>query len=150
MENKKLFGLVCYLQRQMSRDNSGMFAEYGLTHVQVHLLVFIDKQSQQGERVCQKDVEKFFNSRASSVSSLLGTLEKKGFIRRTFADGDARTKYVTLTGKGKDVCRKSKQQFDRCDEVIQTALSEAEQEEFKNLLNKIIAHIEINEKEVKA
>lgn len=149
MENKRLFGRICYLQRQMKRDNNYLFAEYGLTSVHMHALTFVHIQTLEGKRVCQKDIEKHVNLRASSVSTLLSNLEKSGFITRTVADGDARTKYVKLTEKGVQVCIKNKQLIDECDGVIQSALTEEEQETFNNLLNKIIAKIEKPEKEVK-
>lgn len=133
----------------MSRENSCLFAEHGITPVQMHVLAFIAKQTDRKMCVCQRDIEKHVNLRASSVSTLLGTLEKNGYLKRMVADGDARTKYVTLTEEGKSICDKNKLLMDKCDGVVQTALSEEEQETFKDLLNKIIAHIEQPDKEVK-
>lgn len=148
MENKRLFGRICYLQREMSRENSFLFSEYGITPVQLHALVFVHVQTKENKRVCQKDIEKHVNLRASSVSALLSTLEKNGFIRRNVADGDARTKYVTLTEKGKSICVKNKILMDKCDALVQSALTEEEQETFKNLLNKIINAIEEKEESI--
>lgn len=149
MENKRLYGRICYLQRQMNRENNYLFAEYGINPVQMHALTFVHIQTKEGKSVCQKDIEKHVNLRASSVSTLLGTLEKNGLIIRTVSGGDARTKYVTLTERGKYICIKNKLLMDKCDSVIQSALSEEEQETFKSLLNKIIDEIEKPEKEVK-
>ena len=148
MENKRIFGRICYLHRQMSRENSSLFLEYGITPIQLHVLIYILLQNKEGKAVCQKDIEKYINIRASSVSTLLSTLEKNGFIARTVADGDARTKYVTLTEKGNYLCIKNKLLMDKCDGVIQSALSEDEQETFNSLLNKIIDEIEKRDKEV--
>ena len=142
MENKRLYGLICYLQRQMSRENNNLFADYGITPIQLNSLVFVHMQNKSGKSVCQKDIEKYVNLRPSSMSSLLSTLEKGGFITRTVAEGDARTKYVTLTEKGKSLCIKNKLLMEKCDGLIQSALSEEEQETFKNLLKKIITEIE--------
>lgn len=149
MENKRLYGRICYLQRQMNRENNYLFAEYGITPIQMHALIFVHIQTKEGKSVCQKDIERHVNLRASSVSTLLGTLEKEDLIKRAVADGDARTKYVTLTEKGKYICIKNKLLMDKCDTLVQSALSEEEQETFNNLLNKIIAEIEKPEKEVK-
>ena len=149
MENKRLYGQICYLQRQMNRENNYLFAENGINPVQMHTLVFVHIQTKEGKSVCQKDIEKHVNLRASSVSTLLSSLEKAGLINRTVSGGDARTKYVTLTESGEGICKKNKMLMDKCDGVIQSALSEEEQETFKNLLDKIIAEIEKTEKEVK-
>ena len=143
MENKRLFGKMCYLHRQMCRDNNQLFAEYGVTPVQMHALIFIHRQTKSGEKVCQKDVEKVVNLRPSSVSTLLSNLEKEGFLVRTVSEGDARTKYLELTEKGKYVCIKDKLFMESCDGAIQTALTEGEQQEFDRLLQKIIDTISI-------
>lgn len=146
MENKRLFGKLCYLHREMCRENNVLFAENGISPVQLHAMIFIHKSMNSGERVCQKDVEKHVNLRASSVSSLLSNLERGGFLVRKIAEGDARTKYIELTEKGKEICIKNKLLVDKCDGVIQTALTEEEQTEFEILLNKILNSISDQEK----
>ena len=138
MENKRIFGLMCYLNRQLTRDNNVAFSEYGITPVQLHAMIFLVRSEKQGIRVCQRDIEKQLNLRPSSVSTLLSNLEKGGFITRTVSDGDARTKFIELTEKGKCVCRKDKLLMDECDKAIQSVLTEEEQETFKGLLTKII------------
>lgn len=146
MENKRLYGLLCCLHRQMSRDNHKLFSEYGITHVQMHAMIFIQKEKNEGRYVCQKDIEKQVNLRPSAMSTMLTNLEKSGFIVRTVAEDDARTKYVSLTEKGKNVCLKDKMLMDKCDGIVQTALTEEEQEIFKNLLLKIMAETEKEDK----
>lgn len=133
----------------MQRENTALFSEYGINPGQMNALVFVQVQTDNGRRVCQRDIEKLINLRASSVSILLSSLEKSGFIVRTVADGDARTKYITLTEKGKSICIKNKLLMDRCDALIESALTEEEQRTFLDLLNKILAEIERHEKEVK-
>lgn len=142
MENKRLFGKLCRLHRQMCRQNNQLFGEYGISPVQVHAMIFIHVSSKQGKKVCQKDVEREVNLRPSSVSSLLSNLEKDGFLVRTVSDGDARTKRLELTEKGKSVCLKDKRLMDSCDGAIQSALTEEEQDEFDKLLNKILNSIQ--------
>ena len=139
MENQRLYGLLCCLHRQMRRDNHKLFAEYGITHVQMHAMIFIQCESNEGKSVCQKDIEKQVNLRPSAMSTMLTNLEKRGFLIRTVSDDDARTKCVRLTEKGKNVCLKDKLLMDKCDTIVQTALTEDEQEIFKNLLLKIMA-----------
>jgi DNA-binding MarR family transcriptional regulator len=142
LENKRLFGKICYLHRQMRRDNNFLFAEYGLSPVQIHAMSYVHHCMQKGENICQKDIEKQINLRASSVSSLLSGLEKGGFIERKVSSGDARTKFITLTEKGLYVCEKNKQVIDTCDNIIESALEEDEKQQFSDLLDKIIGKIE--------
>ena len=89
----------------MSRENNFLFAGYGITPVQMDALVFVLRRTRQGEKVCQKDIEKHVNLRAFFLfRTLLTTLEKKGYLVRNVADGDARTKYITLTERGNVLC----------------------------------------------
>lgn len=133
----------------MSRENNSLFAEYGISPVQLQALVFVHLQAEKGRAVCQKDIEKYMNLRASSVSTLISTLEKNGLVRRAVADGDARTKFISMTAEGAALCRKNKILMDNCDALIQSALSEREQETFRGLLLKVIAEIEKPVKEIK-
>lgn len=141
MESKRLFGKMCFLHRQLSRENLKLFAEAGITPVQMHTLNILHVSSINGTRICQKDIEKTINLRPSSVSTLLSKLEKGGFIKRTQAEGDARAKWLELTGKGEEVCIKGKLVMDGCDSLVETALSEEEQNEFSRLIDKIINNI---------
>lgn len=94
-----------------------------------------------GEKVCQRDVERELNLRASSVSTLLAGLTSCGYVTRAFAEGDARTKFIELTPKGEQLCLKNRELMDKCDAIIQDALTEEEQVQFKELLIKIFNHI---------
>ncbi len=145
-ENKRLYGLLSCLHRKMSRENIKLFSEYGITPVQMHAMVFIHCQTRDGKSVCQKDIEKQTNLRPSAISTMITNLEKNGLITRIVCESDARTKNVLLTEKGLDACLKNKELIEKCDGVVQSALTEEEQETFKALLLKIMAE---SEKEVK-
>ena len=93
------------------------------------------------KKVCQRDVERELNLRASSVSTLLAGLTSCGYVTRAFAEGDARTKFIELTPKGEQLCLKNRELMDKCDAIIQDALTEEEQVQFKELLIKIFNHI---------
>ena len=141
MENKRLFGKICFLQRQLYRESNRELAEQGITPVKLQTLIYLIKSERDGNKVCQRDVEKVLNLRPSSVSSLLKSLEKDGYLIRTFLGGDARTKYLELTEKGRKLCDDNKRFMEKCDETVQSALSDREQDELQKLLEKIIAKI---------
>lgn len=141
MENRRLFGLMCYVNREMERRNSENLSTVGITGAQLQTLVFVHRSALANKKVCQRDVERELNLRASSVSTMLANLTSGGYITRTFAEGDARTKFIELTEKGEKLCLKNRELMDKCDAIIQDALSEGEQEQFKALLIKIFNHI---------
>lgn len=139
MENKRLFGKICCLHRELSRQSHINLSDFGVTGVQLHTLVFVMVESLCGHSVCQRDIERQTGLRASSVSTLLGNLEKNGFISRTQSAEDARTKTIVLTGKGRELCAKNKIVMDRCDRLVESALTEEEQTLLNVLLDKILS-----------
>ena len=136
MENRRLFGLMCYVNREMERRNSENLSSVGLTGAQLQALVYVHRNSLKGIKVCQRDVERELNLRASSVSALLANLTS-----RNYADGNARTKFIELTEKGEKLCLKNRELMDKCDAIIQDALTEDEQMQLRELLIKIFNHI---------
>lgn len=144
MENKRLYGLLCCLQRTLTRKYNVNFVELGVSAVQLQTMIFIARRTHCGKSVCQRDVENEMNLRASSVSSMLANLEKNGYITRGFSDWDARTKILTLTKKGDEVCMQNRLLMDKCDEDLQNALSEEEQETFRELILKVFESLENN------
>ncbi|HIR30204.1 MAG TPA: winged helix-turn-helix transcriptional regulator [Candidatus Coproplasma stercorigallinarum] len=141
MENRRLFGLMCYVNREMERRNSENLSSFGISGAQLQTLVYVHRCTLRGEKVCQRDVERELNLRASSVSTLLAGLTSCGYVTRAFAEGDARTKFIELTPKGEQLCLKNRELMDKCDAIIQDALTEEEQVQFKELLIKIFNHI---------
>ena len=141
MENRRLFGLMCYVNREMERRNSENLSSFGISGAQLQTLVYVHRCTLRGEKVCQRDVERELNLRASSVSTLLAGLTSCGYVTRAFAEGVARTKFIELTPKGEQLCLKNRELMDKCDAIIQDALTEEEQVQFKELLIKIFNHI---------
>ena len=141
MENRRLFGLMCYVNREMERRNNENLSSFGISGAQLQTLVYVHRCTLRGEKVCQRDVERELNLRASSVSTLLAGLTSCGYVTRAFAEGDARTKFIELTPKGEQLCLKNRELMDKCDAIIQDALTEEEQVQFKELLIKIFNHI---------
>ena len=117
MENRRLFGLMCYVNREMERRNSENLSSVGITGAQLQTLVFVHR------------------------STMLAGLTSCGYITRSFAEGDNRTKFIELTEKGEDLCKRNRELMDKCDAIIQDALTDEEQVRFKELLIKIFNHI---------
>lgn len=137
MENQRLFGAIFSVHRALVRKNDLNLAAHGISAVQFHTLVFVHIKSTRGEKVCQRDVERETGLRPSSVSSMLANLERSAFIERVSSADDARTKYITLTPLGLEICKKNKELMDKCDSQVCAALTEEEQVTLKNLLAKV-------------
>ena len=141
MEKKRLFGRMCCLHALLVRKIDSLLSEYGLNGMQMHTMIFVKIKNMRGEKVCQRDVERETGLRPSSVSSMLSNLERSSFIVRTPSEEDARTKYITLTPEGDELCEKNKELMNNADLIIEDALTEEERANLSELLFKLIAHI---------
>ncbi len=137
MQTTRLFGAICSLHRALVRNNDVNLAEYGITSVQLHTLIFVHIKTMLNQKVCQRDIERETGLRPSSVSAMLTNLEKANLIERVSSEEDARTKYIELRPAGAEICEKNKELMDKCDEQICGALSKEEQVQLKNLLSKV-------------
>lgn len=94
--------LINMVSHQLKRQMCAHESEDSLTNMQRHVLHYILFQSLQRD-IYQKDVEKEFQIRRSTVTGTLQLLERKGFIRRESVERDARLKKVVPTDKAEGI-----------------------------------------------
>jgi DNA-binding MarR family transcriptional regulator len=70
------------------------------TSTQIELLAALANLLKDGKPVTQKDVAEFVRRDKNTVSDVMRTLEKKGYIIRSASEDDMRAKYLVLTDKG--------------------------------------------------
>lgn len=70
-----------------------------VSHIQIKILKYLYEH--ENEKIYQKDLEKEFSIRRSTVSGILTTMEKNNFITRIESKNDARTKEIILSEKTK-------------------------------------------------
>ncbi|MBR5520462.1 MAG: MarR family transcriptional regulator [Oscillospiraceae bacterium] len=75
------------------------FERHDLSGMQARMLGFIAMRNKADAKVYQRDIEAEFKIRRSSVTSVLNTMEKNGYILRMPSDTDARLKEIILTEK---------------------------------------------------
>lgn len=107
----------------------------GMTVSQVSTLGYLLLQD--GSDVYQKDIEQFFKLRRSTVSSMLNTLEKKGFLQRQAVPHDARLKKLVLTEYGRQLSSLAGQIFLQINELMVQGLTQEELAALSTLLEKI-------------
>ena len=109
-----------------------------VTGMQRGILYFIGSSTQD---VFQRDIEKKFNIRRSSVSGTLQLLEQNGFITREPVDYDARLKKLSLTDKAVAFRSRMVQEIESIEKVMAQGLSQEELELFFSVLEKISDNI---------
>lgn len=127
------------LSKRMKYLADENLVKQNMTFEQVKIIVFLTESKQ--ENIYQKDIEKHFEIKRSTVTSILQTMEKKDMIIRMEDETDARMKKVTLTEKGIQLSRELKDFINQLHGIIVEGFSDEEKEKFLYLLKKSIQNM---------
>ncbi|GAA0091429.1 MarR family transcriptional regulator [Paraclostridium bifermentans] len=112
-----------------------------LTISQAYVIDFICNEGKDKE-VFQKDLEKVFDLKRSSISLMLNNMEKSGLIQRVAVKEDGRLKKIILTQKSIKIYEKISDAIDLIENKLSENITEEEIKIFQNVLNKIRNSIE--------
>ena len=87
--------------------------------------------------VYQKDIEKEFSIRRSSISKMLSNMEERGLIIRESVKGDARLKKLVLTDTAYELLKLAEEDMLAQETALQKGIIEDELEIFLRVLRKI-------------
>ena len=110
--------------------------DFDTTCTQVEFLSCLEELTREGNPVTQKDIAEFLDRDKNTVSEVMRSLEKRGYITRTVSDSDLRAKYIRLTDKGYDLLEKSVREMVRMNERFFP--EHDENDELKKLLMKYL------------
>lgn len=136
---KNLVNLSCVWHRIIEKKMSDL----GLSSIQSRMLGYLYFQSRSGEKVFQKELEKEFQIRKSSITSVMQMMERKGLVRRIAVPGDARQKELVLTEQGIMVQETVIKRLDALEKMVNEVMNPEE----KKLLYSCIRKIETRLKE---
>ncbi len=130
---KEVKALANLLKRRL--DNAITKAsDENITSVQVLILGFIDEAK---EEVYQKDIEKQFDIRRSTVTNILHGMEKQELIIRESVNNDARLKKIILTSKSKDILNNLNDEVIKTQKLLIKDISEQDLEIYFNVIKKM-------------
>ena len=143
-EDEHIGRYINHLSKTLRYTTNAMMMKQGeiITGEQCRIISYIAHRPAHGECVYQRDLEDDFGVKRSSVASILGNLEKSGYIARSVCEEDARIKRITLTEKG---LRTSKQMYDnicRLEQYLSNGMTPHEREEFIRLMKLAIENLE--------
>ena len=121
------------LDRVIARESAGYTDVVSCRNFWV--LDYIKKH--EGEDVCQKDLETFFQIRRSTVSRTVELMEQKQLIARESVCGDARLKKLCLTEKAETLLEAISKGIAEVEETVRSSFSEQEFETLMGLLSKM-------------
>lgn len=126
---------------QLKRDLEQAAAKHGLTRTQAVIIKYLEVETKKRD-VFQKDIEKEFRIRKSSVTSVLQLLEKNEYITRENVIEDARLKKLVLTDKARKVNAIIGDGMEKREEKFYQILSKEEVESFFQTIEKISSTLE--------
>ena len=89
------------------------------------------------KEIYQKDIEESFDITRSTVTNILKLMEKKGYIKRSSVEHDARLKKIELTPLGKEMNEKTVKAMDKLDLELEQIFTEEELDSFLKSLSKL-------------
>ncbi|MGD9475280.1 MAG: MarR family winged helix-turn-helix transcriptional regulator [Eubacteriaceae bacterium] len=142
MKNDKRIGFEIKTLSNRIRQyiNEVMEKDPDITGIQGWIIGYISRH-QNSQDVFQRDIEKEFNVRRSTVSGILNTMEKKGLIIRQTVDFDARLKKITLTPKAVTCNQMILDKLQEVERQLKKGLSDEEIKQFFTTLQKINKNI---------
>lgn len=99
MDRIEVFAIIHKLDNQVKRKIDKVVCKHGLTGIQALFLKYVYDNSSERD-VFQRDLEETFDIRRSSVSTMVSSLEKKGYIKRESIPTDKRINKIVLTDAG--------------------------------------------------
>ncbi|CEJ72424.1 MAG: MarR family winged helix-turn-helix transcriptional regulator [Paraclostridium sordellii] len=112
-----------------------------LTISQAYVIDFISIEGKNKE-IFQKDLEREFDLKRSSVSLMLNNMEKSDLIERVPVTEDARLKKIVLTEKSKKIYEKISIAIDSIENRLSEDITQEEIEVFQIVLEKIRNNLE--------
>lgn len=95
----------------------------------------------QEKAVYQKTIESNFNIRRSTVTAILQLMEKKGYIKRSSVEGDARLKQISLTKQGTEIAVKTRAMIDSMESSILEGIDPEQLKTFYEVAQKLITNM---------
>ena len=120
---------------------------YDVTQTQAHVILYLIEAGRNGE-VYQKDLEKQFRIKASTVNGIVERLEEKNFLTRTPDRRDGRCRRLSVTEKGLQLEREIHRCIDETEKLMVKDFTAEEQQMLQTLLQRVIENLKGGEAKV--
>lgn len=137
----ELFCVCNHLRRSILKSETHKKVSK-LTGNNGRIINYIQVKNNNNIDVFQKDVEKEFNLRRSTVSKVLQLMEQKGLIIRESVETDARLKRICLTDISYQIADEIKSDLENLEAKIGKGITTEDSEVFFKVLQKIKDNLE--------
>lgn len=123
------------IKRKIITDTKQNNIPFSLSPVQIKILHYLYLHPK--DIIHQKDIEKIIESRRSTTSGILNTMEKHNLIKRINSQADARSKQIILTNYSINISQKMLKQKENFETTIKKSITQEELEIFFKVTDKI-------------
>ncbi|RHW46345.1 MarR family transcriptional regulator [Bombilactobacillus bombi] len=99
---ENIIHLIKIVSNQLSRKMNKFAKQFGLTGVQIQIIDYLNHLPQ-NQFVYQKDIEREFNIRRSTATSVLQKMEENQLIMRNVSPSDSRIKIISALPKAEEI-----------------------------------------------
>jgi len=117
--------VINYLRKEMSLD---------LSPIQCEIFIVLKEN---GNSMTQRELEEYLDLSKSTLSGVLKTMEKNGFVEKIPSETDRRVMVVTLTPKGNKTYSEAMEKFSDLDRKVFAGMDDEEMAVLAKALEKI-------------
>lgn len=130
----------CISNRLRNRSQE-VHTQLGIGSAQGKILNYVLVESE-AHSVYQKDLEREFGLRPSTVTEMLNALEQKKLIQRVSDEWDGRYKKIVFTEKARSMKDRIRQEVEETEHLLLQGVTEQEKQEFLRIAGKMLQNLE--------
>lgn len=130
----------CISNRLRNRSQE-VHTQLGIGSAQGKILNYVLVESE-AHSVYQKDLEREFGLRPSTVTEMLNALEQKKLIQRVSDEWDGRYKKIVFTEKARSMKDRIRQEVEETEHLLLQGIAEQEKQEFLRIAGKMLQNLE--------
>ena len=130
----------CISNRLRNRSQE-VHTQLGIGSAQGKILNYVLVESE-AHSVYQKDLEREFGLRPSTVTEMLNALEQKKLIQRVSDEWDGRYKKIVFTEKARSMKDRIRQEVEETEHLLLQGITEREKQEFLRIAGKMLQNLE--------
>ncbi|RHT23835.1 MarR family transcriptional regulator [Clostridium sp. AM33-3] len=138
METGKMINCISNRLRNRSQE---VHTQLGIGSAQGKILNYVLVESE-AHSVYQKDLEREFGLRPSTVTEMLNALEQKKLIQRVSDEWDGRYKKIVFTEKARSMKDRIRQEVEETEHLLLQGITEQEKQEFLCIAGKMLQNLE--------
>ena len=130
----------CISNRLRNRSQE-VHTQLGIGSAQGKILNYVLVESE-AHSVYQKDLEREFGLRPSTVTEMLNALEQKKLIQRVSDEWDGRYKKIVFTEKARSMKDRIRQEVEGTEHLLLQGITKQEKQEFLCIAGKMLQNLE--------